>query len=80
MIACPHCLRGLLIASVEFVEFVERKKACRWKLLNVLRDFVEKRRNHFTWPAPFCPEIDNHRLVALCHLAVKIRLVEINRC
>src|SRR5688572_21635690 len=42
----------------------------------LLGDFVEKRRDHFARAAPFGPEIDQHRLLALGYFLVKIRIVQ----
>jgi hypothetical protein len=42
------------------------------------RNLIQQRGDHFTGTAPFCPKIDNHRLVALGHFAVKIGVIEID--
>ncbi len=43
-------------------------------------NLVQERGNHFAGTAPFRPKIDNDRLVALGHFAVKIGFVEFDSC
>ena len=40
------------------------------------RDFIQHRRDHLAWAAPFRPEIDDHGLVSLRHFTVKIGFIE----
>jgi hypothetical protein len=41
-------------------------------------NLIQQRRDHFAGTAPFCPKIDNYRLVALRDFAVKIGVIEID--
>src|SRR5258708_12641080 len=41
----------------------------------LVRELFQRRRNHATWPAPYGPKINEHGLVAVQHLLVKIRLI-----
>jgi hypothetical protein len=42
------------------------------------RNLIQQRCDHFAGTAPFCPKIDNYRLVALRDFAVKIGFIEID--
>ena len=42
------------------------------------RNLIQQWRDHFARAAPFCPEIDDHRLVVLRQFAVKIGFVELD--
>jgi hypothetical protein len=41
-------------------------------------NLIQQRCDHFAGTAPFCPKIDNYRLVALGDFAIKIGFIEID--